>query len=188
MNIFLRILLVLTVVLFGSQKGTFALFNKNFAKSYYFEHCVVSKESSKDSLLHVVQVVDGDTIQVSKECKPVTVRMIGINTPETVDPQRPVECFGKEASNRAKELLTNANVKIETDSSQDTYDKYGRLLGYVIMQNGTNFNKKMIEEGYAYEYTYNTPYRYQKEFKNAQKLAREKRLGLWAKNTCDGKK
>ena len=188
MNIVLRILLVIIVVLLGSQRDTVTSFNKNFAKSYYFEHCVVAKESSKDSPLHIVNVVDGDTIQVSKECKPVTVRMIGINTPETVDPRRAVECFGKEASNRAKELLTNTDVRIETDSSQDTYDKYGRLLGYVIMQDGTNFNKKMVEDGYAYEYTYNTPYRYQKEFKDAEKLAREKELGLWAKNTCGGKK
>jgi micrococcal nuclease len=188
MNIVLRIILVLLVVFFGSQKDTFSSFNKNFAKSYYFEHCIVAKESSKDSPLHVVQVVDGDTIQVSKDCKPVTVRLIGINTPETVDPRRTVECFGHEASNRAKEILSNVDVKIETDPSQDTYDKYGRLLGYVIMQDGTNFNQKMIAEGYAYEYTYNTPYRYQKEFKEAQKSAQKEDLGLWAKNTCDGKK
>jgi len=188
MNILWRIIIVIIVILISSEKDTLTSFNKNFAKSYYFEHCVVAKESSKDSPLHVVQVTDGDTIQVSRECKPVTVRMIGINTPETVDPRRTAECFGHEASNYLKTLLTNTDVKIETDPTQDTYDKYGRLLGYVIMQDGTNVNKKIIEEGYGYEYTYHTPYRYQKEFKEAQKSAQQEKRGLWSQNTCKGEK
>lgn len=187
MSLILRITLVLLVVLLDPYKEVIASFNKNFKKSYYFEKCKIINQK-EDTSLHVIEVVDGDTIVVSKDCKPVTVRMIGINTPETVDPRKPPECFGKEASNRAKELLTDAEVKIETDPSQDTHDKYGRLLGYVIMKNGINFNKEMLIEAYAYEYTFKTPYIYQKEFKEAEKDAQNKSLGLWSPTTCNGKK
>ena len=187
MSLIFRITLILLVVLLDPHKEVFASFNKNFKKSYYFERCKVV-DKKVDDLLHVIEVVDGDTIEVSKDCKPVTVRLIGINTPETVDPRRPPECFGKEASNRAKALLTDAEVKIETDPSQDTHDKYGRLLGYVIMEDGINFNKKMVAEGYAYEYTFKTPYLYQKEFRDAEKNAQKEGLGLWSPATCGGKK
>jgi len=63
-----------------------------------------------------------------------TMRLIGINTPETVDPRKPVECFGREASAEAKRLLTGQRVRIELDPSQNTYDRYGRLLGYVFVR------------------------------------------------------
>src|SRR3712207_834205 len=90
----------------------------------------------------VVKVVDGDTLDVkNKEGITERLRLIGINTPETVDPRKPVECFGKEASNRAKTLLHGGTVTLEFDPTQDTRDKYGRLLAYVILPDGTNYNK-----------------------------------------------
>jgi micrococcal nuclease len=135
----------------------------------------------------VVTVVDGDTIRVLIDGKEEAVRLIGINTPEVVDPRRPVQCFGKEASERAKEILSGSRVLLETDSTQGERDKYGRLLGYILLPDGTNFNRKMIEEGYAYEYTYGIPYRYQAEFKEAERNAREGRRGLWAEEACNGK-
>ena len=94
---------------------------------------------------------------------------------ETVDPRRPVQCFGKEASAEAKRLLTGARVRIAQDPTQDTRDKYGRLLAYLWLDDGLFFNKHMIEAGYAYEYTYRTPYQYRAEFKAAQKEARSMR-------------
>ena len=96
-----------------------------------------------------------------------------------------VECFGREASNKAKELLFGEEVMIETDPTQGTLDKYGRTLAYVFLKDGTNFNKYMIEQGYGHEYTYRAPYRYQAEFKQAQLLAREQERGLWAPGVCD---
>lgn len=102
-----------------------------------------------------------------------TIRLIGIDTPETVDPRKPVQCFGGEASNKAKELLSGKKVRIEKDSTQGDRDKYGRLLTYIYREDGLFFNKYMIEQGYAYEYTYDTPYKYQAEFKEAEKYARE---------------
>lgn len=138
------------------------------------------------TLYSVVSVTDGDTLSVEIDGKKESLRLIGINTPETVDPRTPVECFGKEASNKAQELLNGKKVFLEADSTQSERDKYSRLLRYAFLEDGTNFNKLMIEEGYAYEYTYNTPYKYQAEFKQAETLAKENKKGLWAENTCNG--
>lgn len=132
----------------------------------------------------VVKVVDGDTLDLNINGKVERIRLIGMNTPETVDPRKPVECFGKEASNRAKELLIGKSVKIESDPAGDTRDKYDRLLLYIFLSDGTNFAKKMIMEGYAYEYTYDGPYKYQAEFKEAQRYAEQNKLGLWAPGVC----
>ncbi len=137
------------------------------------------------TLYSVVKVVDGDTIHIDMDGKKETVRLIGMNTPETVDPRRPVECFGKEASAKAKELLDGQRVRIETEASQGERDKYGRLLGYVTREDGLFFNNYMISEGYAYEYTYRLPYKYQAEFKAAQKSAEAAGRGLWALGVCE---
>lgn len=139
---------------------------------------------TQNGLYKVVKVIDGDTIAVEIDNKTETVRLIGINTPETVDPRKPVECFGKEASNKAKGILTGKNVKLETDISSGERDKYGRLLRYVFLEDGANFNKLMISEGYAYEYTYNAPYKYQDEFKKAEQEAKEAKKELWADGIC----
>lgn len=133
----------------------------------------------------VSRVVDGDTIDVSIDGKVKRLRLIGINTPETVDPRKPVECFGIEASNKAKTLLTGKKVSLESDGSQGELDKYNRLLRYVFLEDGTNINLLMIKDGYAYEYTYDLPYKYQAEFKNAQKQAEANKAGLWSPNACN---
>jgi micrococcal nuclease len=134
----------------------------------------------------VKRVVDGDTIHVLLDNNDVTIRMIGIDTPETVDPRKPVQCFGKEASNHARQLLNGATVYLEIDDSQGDYDKYNRLLSYIWMSDGRMFNQVMIAEGYAFEYTYNRPYKYQAQFKDAQRNAQTQQLGLWAPTTCNG--
>lgn len=132
----------------------------------------------------VLKVVDGDTLTLDVNGQSIVVRLIGVNTPETVDPRKLVECFGKEALQKAHELLDGKHVYIEKDSSQGEYDKYNRTLAYVFLEDGTHFNKQMIEDGYAHEYTYNLPYKYQVEFKNAEKGAREAGRGLWAPDAC----
>jgi len=142
-------------------------------------------KSAQDNLYKVVKVVDGDTVAVEINGKKETIRLIGINTPETVDPRRPVECFGIEASNKAKEILTGKRIKLEADSIVGERDKYGRLLRYIFLEDGTNFNKMMISEGYAYEYTYDLSYKYQGEFKQAEKEATEAKKGLWADGVCE---
>lgn len=132
------------------------------------------------NVVKVTRVIDGDTIQVLLSGKVETVRLIGIDAPETVDPKKPVQCFGRQASDKAKEMLENKSVLLENDPTQGERDKYKRLLDFVFLQDGTNFDQFMLRQGYAREYTYKTPYKYQKEFRAAQELARNEKLGLWS--------
>ena len=141
---------------------------------------------TQPDLVKVVSVTDGDTIKVSIGGVTQTIRMIGMDTPETVDPRKPVQCFGKEASNKTKEMLSGKMIRLESDSTQGDLDKYQRLLRYVFLEDGTNFGKYMIEQGYAHEYTYDLPYKYQAEYKAAQKDAQANQRGLWSPNTCNG--
>lgn len=135
----------------------------------------------------VVKVIDGDTLDVSIDGKTQRLRLIGIDTPEVVDPRKPVQCFGKEASSKAKETLSGKKVYLESDITQGDKDTYNRLLRYVYLEDGTFFNKLMIAEGYAHEYTHDSnPYKYQEEFKNAEWEARENSRGLWSPTACNG--
>jgi micrococcal nuclease len=140
----------------------------------------------------ITKIVDGDTIEVQKEVdgnmKKYKVRLLGINTPESVDPRREVECFGKEASAYAKENFLGKIVNLETDDTQDKYDKYDRLLAYIFLEDGQMINRKLIADGYAYEYTYDKPYKYQKDFKDIQRFAKSENRGLWSSDTCNGQK
>lgn len=143
-----------------------------------------SIDANKTSAPLVTRVVDGDTIIVQIDGASEKVRLIGVDTPETVDPRKPVQCFGKEASNFTKTLLLNKQIVLETDPSQGDRDKYGRLLRYVFLNDGTLVNQKIITDGYGHEYTYRIPYKYQTEFKNAERSARESQKGLWGQGVC----
>jgi len=136
----------------------------------------------------VVRVVDGDTIIVRIDRREERVRLIGINAPESVDPRRTVECFGKEAAANARALLDNKTVLLEDDPSQDSRDRFGRLLRYVWLEDGRMVNLEQIWQGYAYEYTYNVPYRYQAIFRAAEADARAAKRGLWSPETCSGQR
>jgi len=132
----------------------------------------------------VIKVVDGDTIWVDNHGKRQKIRMIGLDTPESVDPRNPVQCFAFEASAQAKTLLGGQSVYLETDPSQDSVDRYGRTLSYVWTESGRLFNLDMIADGYAHEYTYDLPYRYQQDFKAAEDEARAQERGLWSPSAC----
>ena len=134
----------------------------------------------------VLQVVDGDTIKVRLQGKEFTLRLIGMDTPETVDPRKKVQCYGPEASNFAKALLNNKIVYLEGDSSQGELDKYSRKLRYVWLPDGRMYNYVAVLEGYAREYTYNAKYHYQSEFISAQNSAIGNGKGLWNRSTCNG--
>jgi len=133
----------------------------------------------------VTKVVDGDTIHVNLNGQDTTIRIIGIDTPETVDPRKPVQCMGKAASNRAKILLAGKAVYLESDPSQGDKDKYGRLLRYVFIDGSDDYGLGAIEEGLAHEYTYDEQYKYQSEYKKAEQAARNAKVGLWADNACN---
>lgn len=194
-NVLLVIVLVPT--LFIGAAWTVAWFDKSPSQSSQDEH-TTSKRTTEDksqkniptltsiptTLYKVVEVVDGDTIKMDIDGIIQTIRLIGIDTPETKDPRKPVQCFGKEATQKMHALVFGKMVHLEPDTSQDSKDKYNRLLGYIILDDGTNINQMMIADGYAYEYTYQTPYKYQKEFKAAQQEAESNKKGFWADGIC----
>ncbi|OGG06190.1 hypothetical protein A2872_04445 [Candidatus Gottesmanbacteria bacterium RIFCSPHIGHO2_01_FULL_42_12] len=126
-------------------------------------------------LFLVKRVVDGDTIELDNGDK---VRYIGVNTPETVDPRKPVECFGEEAKAKNKELVEWKLVRLEKDITDK--DKYGRLLRYVYIQN-TFVNDFLVRQGYANVATYPPDVKFVSQFLEAEKYARENKLGLWSK-------
>lgn len=137
--------------------------------------------------VNVVRVADGDTITVNYNGVNTSVRLIGVDTPETVDPRKPVQCYGVEASNYTKSQLNKQTVYLEFDESQGVTDRYDRLLAFVRRADGSLFNYDLIANGYAFEYTYQgNPYRYQSEFLAAAREARENGRGLWAASTCNG--
>ncbi len=136
--------------------------------------------------VRVVEVIDGDTVDVQINGTVERLRLIGIDTPETKDPRKPVQCFGKEASAQAAKVLSGQTVLLEEDPSQDTRDTYGRLLRYVWLPDGKLYNLEMIIGGFAHEYTYETPYKYQAAFKKEEAAARERGWGFWAATSCNG--
>jgi len=148
------------------------------------EEVVSAPDTRQQALL--VKVIDGDTIAVSINGKNEVVRVIGIDTPEIVDSRKTVECFGKEATEMAKVIFEdNKTVLLESDPTQGDRDKYQRLLRYVWIDDGKiDFGKFMIDGGYASEYTYNLPYKYQNEYKQAELEARVGKKGLWADDAC----
>ena len=121
----------------------------------------------------VERVVDGDTIVVRGVGR---VRLIGVDTPETVDPRRPVERFGQEASAFTKRLLEGKRVRLEYD--QDRTDRYGRTLAYVYLPDGTFANAEIIRRGYGHAYT-RFPFKYLDRFRQLEQEARRAGRGLW---------
>ena len=135
----------------------------------------------------VERVVDGDTIIVRlPDGRRERVRLLGIDTPESVDPRRPVECFGKEAAARTRKLLAGRHVLLEFDPTQGLRDRYGRLLAYVFRDDGLFINETLIAEGFAHEYTYKVPHRYRERFRKAQQAAKAAKRGLWHPSACAG--
>ncbi|HSH31891.1 MAG TPA: thermonuclease family protein [Candidatus Saccharimonadales bacterium] len=127
----------------------------------------------------VVEVVDGDTIEVELNGQTDIVRLIGLDTPETKDPRKPVQCFGKAATDKARELMAGGSVRLEADSSDSDRDKYKRLLRYAYLPDGTLVNAEMIKQGYAFAYTI-FPFEKLDEFRELERQARQQNLGLWA--------
>ena len=125
----------------------------------------------------VVDVVDGDTIKVEVDGKLYTIRYIGIDCPETRHPDRPVEWMGPEATEANRQLVGGQTVYLEKDVSET--DRYGRLLRYVFLADGTFVNAELVRLGYAQVSTCPPDVRYQSLFLEMQQEAREAARGLW---------
>jgi micrococcal nuclease len=120
-----------------------------------------------------IRVIDGDTIMLDGHER---VRLIGVDTPETVDPRRPVQRFGKEASAFTRNLVQGKKVRMEYDWQRT--DKYGRTLGYVYLEDGIFVNAEIVKRGYGFAYV-KYPFKFMEEFKGYEREARQAGRGLW---------
>lgn len=182
------ILFLLLIFIFTSGGAVLASRNLSSAKNFSFlgqwkESFLGQKSSQYEGTFTVKRVVDGDTVELDTGEK---VRYIGINTPESVDPRREVECFGKEASEFNKKLVEGKTVRLERDISD--WDKYGRLLRFVYLEDGTLVNEVLVRKGYAFVSTYPPDVSKQGNFQAAENLARAEKKGLWSETTCNAKK
>lgn len=142
-----------------------------------------SPEIINETLVKIVRVVDGDTVDIDLNGSIERVRLIGIDTPELNRTANQEGCFGEEARNRLTALALGKFLRIETDDLVGERDKYNRLLRY-LFTGDENIGHKLIIEGLAREYTYKTPYYYQSQFKEAEKEAEAAGIGLWASGAC----
>ena len=141
--------------------------------------------SPAGDLYPVTKVVDGDTIKVAIAGVVETVRLVGINTPETVDPRRSVECMGLEASAFARQLMDGALVSLEKDPTQGDRDRYGRLLRFVRLSDGSDVGELILRSGFAQESLYTSkPHRYRDRYLSAQGSAQLEQKGLWNPSAC----
>lgn len=154
--------------------------NKNYSgkiKEFFRE-----EKSSAIGLYKVKYVYDGDTIEVDISGVKEKVRLIGVDTPETQDPDLPVQCYGPESTAYTESRLLGKEVRMESDPTNQNRDRYDRLLRYVYLSDGTLWNKKLIEDGYGFAYL-RYPFTKLKEFEATEKDAKNQKKGLWS--ACD---
>ena len=135
-------------------------------------------EKNQPGLYSVVEFTDGDTITVNMDGTKEKVRFIGVDTPETHDPRKAVQCFGLAAATFTKTILGTNKVRLEADPQNTNRDRYSRLLRYVYLPDGRLVNAEIIKQGYGFAYT-SFPFEKLEEFKNYQTEAQAKKLGLW---------
>lgn len=150
--------------------------------TYYFrepvQQTITSAPQVTASDYTVVEADDGDTVKIKMGDKVETVRFIGVDTPETHDPRKAVQCFGKQASDYTKNLLLGKQVRLESDPNDSDRDKYKRLLRYVYLGD-TLVNQELIKQGYGFAYTV-FPFTKLDEFRGLEAEARQNNRGLWA--------
>lgn len=144
--------------------------------SYGLFEPIGSVLSSTDTqkLYKVKRVIDGDTFILQNGQK---VRLIGVDSPETVSPKKSIECFGKQSSTQLKLLIEGQEVYLERDISDK--DKYGRLLRYVWIDDRF-VNNILVQGGFARSYAYKPDTRYQSLFNASQLLAKASGRGIWS--------
>ena len=136
-------------------------------------------EVSQPGLYSINHFIDGDTIAVDMNGDVETIRMIGIDTPETHKPDTPVQCYGEEAASYTKRLIGSSKVRLQADALDTNRDRYGRLLRYVYLADGTLVEEKIITAGYGFAYT-SFPFEKADQFKKDEQEAKAGNRGLWA--------
>jgi len=168
---------------FQGKRQTHSLALRIVALAVFFLFLISSSAVSQQTGSQhrtVKRVVDGDTVVLENGER---VRLIGVDTPETKHPKKPVQYFGKEATVFTKKMVEGKRVRLEFEQANSPIshkDKYGRTLAYIFLENGTFLNAEIIKQGYGHAYT-RFPFRYLKEFRQLEREAREQGRGLWAK-------
>lgn len=137
----------------------------------------------------VTRVIDGDTVDVVIDGSASTtrVRLLGINTPESVDPRRPVQCFGKEASRALKALVEGKRIALVEDPQADDRDRYGRWLRTLVLDETMDVNATLVRQGYAQAYVdFPMTKARRAELRALQRTAETEKVGLWNEATCAG--
>jgi endonuclease YncB( thermonuclease family) len=160
---------VCTLLIFGI--AAFALKTVNL-------HEILPAQVVQPGFYKVTEVYDGDTIAVNMNGKTEKVRFIGVDTPETHKPNTPVQCYGPQASDYTKQLLTGKNVRLEADPTNQNRDRYGRLLRYVYTEQEVLVEQSLIEQGLGFAYL-SFPFEKSPDFAAIQEQARADKRGLW---------
>lgn len=160
------VLIILVVGILGQRYGWFAQASSTIVQNTPGSYAVV-------------EFADGDTVVVKMNGKNERVRLIGVDTPETQDPRKPVQCFGQAASEFTKNLIGNQTVRLEADILSSNRDRYNRLLRYAYLPDGRLVNAEIIKEGFGFAYT-SFPFTKSEEFRAYETNAREANRGLWS--------
>jgi len=148
----------------------------------WFNQPVEQIRQSNPGLYSVTHFSDGDTITVDMNGQSEKVRMIGVDTPETHDPDVPVQCYGPAASAYTQNLIGNQKVRLEADPTNQNRDRYGRLLRYVYLADGRLVQEEILRNGYGFAYTL-FPFTKKTEFISLEGEARAANKGLWGNCT-----
>jgi len=171
-----RIILVLVVLLAIVAASS-------FGRGIY-RRSISTAINNQPGLYKIASFEDGDTIVVDMNGTLERIRFIGVDTPETKDPRKPIQCYGKTASSFTSQAIGNNRVRLVSDPENTNRDRYGRLLRYVYLPDGTFLNAELIKNGYGFAYT-GFPFSKLEEFKAHQITALEDKRGLW--NQCQPK-
>lgn len=133
---------------------------------------------------NVVQIVDGDTVVLDVFGKYESVRLVGIDAPEVNWETESPECYAFEARDRVEELLAGRQATLLRDLSQDDRDTYGRMLGYILLEDGRDLGELLLREGYVREFTFKKPYAKQSVFRAAETEAQAAGKGIFMKDVC----
>jgi micrococcal nuclease len=137
-------------------------------------------QQNDPGLYAINRYVDGDTIDVNMNGSVETIRFIGVDTPETHKPNTPVQCFGPEAAAHTKAVISKfGKVRLQADPLDTNRDRYGRLLRYVYLPDGTLLDEQIIQQGYGFAYL-SFPFSKKDQFAADEKAAQSDKLGLWS--------
>lgn len=140
---------------------------------------VRSAQTNQPGLYAIDHFIDGDTIAVNMNDNIETIRMIGVDTPETHKPNTPVQCYGPQAAAYTKDLIGDSRVRLQADPLDTNRDRYGRLLRYVYLPDGRLVENELIKNGYGFAYTA-FPFEKKVDFSAAMQAAQSAKAGLWA--------